>query len=214
MADFYDRYNKYLIEKYNPVFSSDDLKSSIEKNSKISEKRNLREYDDILGKENVLTKKQFNDIRDKISDQNKLIERLGGVGYQNSVPPALKSIDNLSVSIINDYENLWFSLTSTIKNKNSQIENYKTALDASLKERPESGYIISAADTNRILLHINRLVTVKEGDTGFVFRTDDKYIGSIEFFRTVEGLKGRVIDLADSEKMRPFDRILIKIKPE
>ncbi|MCL1834299.1 MAG: hypothetical protein FWG49_07345, partial [Leptospirales bacterium] len=60
MADFYDRYNKYLIQKYNPVFLSDELKSSIEKNSKISEKRNLKEYDDILGKENILSKKQFN----------------------------------------------------------------------------------------------------------------------------------------------------------
>ncbi|MCL2154270.1 MAG: hypothetical protein FWH53_01260 [Leptospirales bacterium] len=214
MADFYNRYNKYLIEKYNPVFSSDDLKSTIDKNSKTTEKRNLKEYDDIFSKERIISKKQFDDIRVKISDQDKIIQRLGGIGYENSVPPALRSIDNLSASIINDYENLWFSLTSNIKNKNSQIEYYKVALDASLKERPESGYIISAEDPGRILIHINRLIKVKEGDTGFVFRTDDKYIGKVEFYSTLEGLKGRVIDLVDSEKIRPFDRILIKIKQE
>jgi len=214
MADFYNRYNKYLIEKYNPVFASADLKSTIEKNSKSTEKRILREYDEIFTKENIINRKQFDDIRVKISDRDKLLQRLGGVEYENSVAPAIKSIDNLSTSIINDYENFWFNLTSTVKNKNSQIEYYKSALDASLKERPESGYIISAENPNRILLHVNRLITVKEGDTGFVFRTDDKYIGKIEFYRTFDGLKGKVIELADSEKMKPFDRILIKIKQE
>ena len=212
MADFYNRYNKYLIQKYNPVFSSNDLKTNIEKNSKTNEKINLREYDPIFSKENVINRYQFDNIRRKISDQNKLIQRLDGVGYENSVPPALKSIDNLSVSIINDYENLWSSLVSSVKYKNSQIEYYKIALDAALKERPESGYIISAENSNRILIHINRLLSVSEGDTGFVFRTDDKYIGKIEFYRTNDGLRGKVIELAASEKMRPFDRILIKIK--
>ncbi|MCL1864963.1 MAG: hypothetical protein FWF73_04050 [Spirochaetes bacterium] len=212
MADFYNRYNKYIVQKYNPVFAADDLKSTIDKNSKNTEKRNLKEYDDIFSKENIISKKQFNDIRGKISDQDKLIQRLSGVGYENSVPPALKSIDNLSASIINDYENLWFNLTTTVKNKNTQIEYYKNALDASLKERPESGYIISAENPNRILIHINKLIKVNEGDTGFVFRTDDKYIGKIEFFNTLDGLKGKVIDLADTEKIKPFDRILIKIK--
>jgi uncharacterized membrane protein len=214
MADFYNRYNKYLIQKYNPVFSSDDLKTNIQKNSKSSEKRNLKEYDEVFSKENIISRKQFNDIRDKISDQDKLIQRLGGVGYENSVPPALRSIDNLATSIINDYENLWYNLASTLRSKNFQIESYKTALDASLKERPESGYIISAENPDKILIHINRIVTVKDGDTGFVFRTDDKYIGKVEFYRTMDGLKGRVIELADSEKMRPLDRILIKMKQD
>jgi len=212
MTDYYNKYIKYLIIKYNPVFSSNDLKTNLDKNSKMTENKILRDYDDIFQKESVISKKRFEDLRLKISDHDLLVQRLIGVGYENSVPPALKSIDNLSTSIVNDYENLWFSLVSTVKQKNSQIEDYKAALDAVLKEKPESGYIISAENPSKISIHISRLLTVKDGDTGLVFRTDDKYIGKIEFYKTADGLKGKVVSLAGSNKMRPFDRILIKIK--
>jgi hypothetical protein len=212
MADYYNRFVKYVILKYNPVFSSNELKANVDKNSKRNESKNLRDYDDLFQRENVISRKRFDDLRVKISEHDVLVERLIGVGYENSVPPALKSIDNLSSSIVNDYENLWFGLVSTVKQKNSQIEDYKAALDAVLKERPESGYIISAENPSKVSIHINRLLTVKEGGTGLVFRTDDKYIGKIEFYKTADGLKAKVVSLAGSNKMRPFDRILIKIK--
>jgi len=212
MADYYNRYIRYLVLKYNPVFSSNDLNASLNSNSKKNETKNLRDYDDMFQRENVMSKKRFDDLRVKISEHDLLVQRLLGVAYENSVPPALKSIDNLSSSIVNDYENLWFGLVSTVKQKNSQIEDYKAALDAVLKERPESGYIISAENPSKISIHINRLLTVKEGGTGLVFRTDDKYIGKIQFYRTSDGLKAKVVSLAGSNKMRPFDRILIKIK--
>ena len=114
--------------------------------------------------------------------------------------------------IVNDYENLWFSLVVKIKTKNSEIEDYRAALDAVLKERPESGYIISAANPAKISIHINRLITVHEGDTGQVFRADDQYIGKIQFYKTPEGMRAKIISLAGNNKMKPFDRILIKIK--
>lgn len=212
MSDYYDRYVRYLVNKYNPVFTSGDLRSNLDRNARRNEGKIARDYDDIFQKENILSRKRFDELRTKISDHDILVQRLMGIGYENSVPPALKSIGNLSVSIVNDYENLWFGLVSTIKQKNSQIEDYRVALDAVLKERPESGYIISAVNPSRISIHINRLLKVKEGDTGQVFRTDDEYIGRIEFYRTTEGLKAKVVQLAGSKKMRPFDRILIKIK--
>jgi hypothetical protein len=212
MADYYNRYINYLVLKYNPVFSTAEFKSNIDKNSKRNEVKSLRDYDDLFQKENVISRKRFDDLRLKIGEHDMLVQRLIGVGYENSVPPALRSIDNLSSSIVNDYENLWFGLVSTVRLKNSQIEDYKTALDAVLKERPESGYIISAENPSKISIHINRLLTVKEGGTGLVFRTDDNYIGQIEFYRTADGMKAKVVSLAGSSRMRPFDRILIKVK--
>lgn len=212
MADYYNRYINYLILKYNPVFSSGEAKSNIDKNSKRSESKILRDYDELFQKENVFSRKRFDELRVKITEHDLLVQRLIGIGYENSVPPALKSIDNLSTSIVNDYENLWFGLVTAIRQKNAQIEDYKTALDAVLKEKPESGYIISAENPSKISIHINRLLTVNEGGTGLVFRTDDKYIGKIEFYRTADGMKAKVVSLAGSAKMRPFDRILIKIK--
>ncbi len=93
-----------------------------------------------------------------------------------------------------------------------QIEDYRTALDAVLKERPESGYIISASNPSKISLHINRLLTVKAGDEGLVFRNDDEFIGKISLYKSTSGVKAKVIKLEPGKKMKPFDRILIKIK--
>ncbi len=212
LTDFYERYIKYVILKYNPVLTPGDVKSAVDRNIKRDEQQNLRDYDELFARENILSRQRFNETRSKITDQRELLQRLYGVGYENSIPPTLKSIDNLSKSIINDYENLWYGLVSTVKQKNSQIEDYRVALDAVLKERPESGYIISAVNPSRISIHINRLLTVREGDSALVFRTDDQYIGKIEFYKTSEGMKAKLVSLAGKEKMRPFDRILIKIK--
>jgi hypothetical protein len=203
MANFYERYVRYIIQKYNPLFSSGEVKSALDRNMKRDETLNLKSYDDLYQKENIISKKRFDETRQKIYDQNVLIQRLIGVGYENSVPVALRTIDNLSHSIVNDYETLVFSLLSTVKEKNSAIEDYRIALDAVLKEKPESGYIISAKDTSKISVHINRLIPVHDGDEALVFRTDDLYIGKIILYRTSDGIKG---------KLDSLDRILIKVK--
>jgi hypothetical protein len=199
--------------KYNPVFSSGESKALIRRSAGLAgEKQNLRSYDEVFASENIWSRKRFDELRGKINDFDSLLRRLAGVDYTNSVPPALKGMDNLSTSIINDYENFWYSLTSALKNKNKQIEDYKKALDAVLKERPESGYIISAADPAKVSIHINRLIPVKEGDRGLIFRTDDEYIGRIELFRTADGFKGKIVSIEPGKTMKPFDRILMKVK--
>ena len=212
LNDYYNRYTKYLVLKYNPVITSGEIKASIDKYGKGGQEKNLREYDEIFSRENIWSRKGYDELRGMIGEQDMLLQRMMGTAYQNSVPPLLMSIDNLAGMIVNDYENLWFSLVVKIKTKNSEIEDYRAALDAVLKERPESGYIISAANPAKISIHINRLITVHEGDTGQVFRADDQYIGKIQFYKTPEGMRAKIISLAGNNKMKPFDRILIKIK--
>jgi len=212
LNDYYDRYSRYLVLKYNPVVNSGEIKSNIDLFSKNYEEMKLREYDELFSRENIWSRKGYDDLRGKIVAQDMLIKRMLGTGYMNSVPPMLTSVDNLAALIVNDYENLWYSLVTRVRTKNAEIEDYRTALDAALKERPESGYIISAANPAKISVHINRLITVRAGDVGQVFRKDDQYIGKIEFYDTPEGLKAKIISLEGNNKMKPFDRILIKIK--
>lgn len=211
--NYYERYIKYLVLKYNPVFTSRESKGLLERSGALpSDRGGLRNYDEVFANENVWSRKRFDDLRGKINDLDGLIVRLRGIDYTNSVPPAIKGIDNLYKSIVSDYENLWFGLVNTIKNKNSQIEDYRGALDAVLKERPESGYIISARNPAAVSIHINRLIPVKDGDSGLVFRTDDEFIGRVDFYRTADGFKARVVSLEAGKTMRPFDRILINVK--
>ncbi len=213
MREYYEKYISYLTLKYNPVFASGETKALLQRSSALSnEKKNLRSYDEIFSNENIWNKNRFDELRGKINDFDSLLNRLSGIDYINSVPPALKGIDNLSKSIINDYESLWYGLSTVLKNKNKEIEDYRAALDVVLKERPESGYIISPADPARVSIHINRLISVKEGDSGLIFRSDDDYIGQIELFKTTDGFRAKIVSLEPGKSMKPFDRILIKVK--
>lgn len=213
MREYYEKYISYLTLKYNPIFAPGETKDLLQRSSALStEKKGLRSYDEIFSSENIWDKKRFDDLRGKISDFDSLLGRLSGIDYINSVPPALKGIDGLSKSIINDYESLWHGLSTVLKGKNKEIEDYRKALDAILKERPESGYIISPADSARVSIHINRLISVKEGDSGLIFRSDDDYIGQIELFKTRDGFRAKIVSLEPGKTMKPFDRILIKVK--
>ncbi len=211
--NYYERYIRYLTLKYNPVFSSRDSKELLERSGSVpADKGGLRAYDELFAYENVWSRKRFDDLRGKINDLDGLLGRIRGVDYTNSVPPAIKGIDNLYRSIVSEYENLWYGLAAAVKNKNSQIEDYRVALDAVLKERPESGYIISAKNPAAVSIHINRLIPVKDGDSGLVFRSDDDFIGRVDFYKAADGFRAKVVSLEAGKTMRPFDRILINVK--
>ncbi len=212
ITDYYENYINYMKARYNPTFKSQDLRSTIIRNSKVDVTRNLKEYDPLFSSENIISRERFGNIRENISDRDIVLQRLRGIEYSNSVPDALKSIDNISNLIVNDYENLWFSLAETVRKKNRYIEDYRTALDAVLKEKPESGYIISAKDISKISIHINRLIRVKNGDVALVFRGDDVFIGNIRFYSTSEGVFAKAVKIEKGRKIKPFDRILIKVK--
>jgi hypothetical protein len=54
---------------------------------------------------------------------------------------------------------------------------------------------------------------IKAGDSGYVFRTDDNYIGMVKFTEVGTVSKATVTELADTSKpILPFDKILLNIK--
>lgn len=212
VSNYYDKYVKYIKRKYNPKFKWGESLKLLKRNGKKDIPLKINPYDPILSSEDIMSRAKFDSIRQRVSDRRILVERLMGVGYFNSVPIALRSLNNISNGIVNDYEHLAFSLTKSLKYKKKKIEDYKRALDVVLQERPESGYVISPADLSKISIHINRLIRLKNGDLGLVFRDSDKYIGRIKFYKTSKGFFAKAIEVAPGQKMKPFDRILIKFK--
>ena len=99
-------------------------------------------------------------------------------------------------------------LAKSVERKNSLIRNYQNAFDHLSRTKPESGYIIDPSNPNSIRVYINKIHTIKEGDTALVFREDDEYIGNIQFFQTEDGIKAKVIDI--KKDIEPFDKILLK----
>ncbi len=216
LKDYHQRYIASLILKYNPIFRSDRILKIINTPVDTSSKSlpKLRGYMPELRRENVISEGAFRSIRDKIANEQLVTDRMKKIPYENSVPSALNSLDSLSRNIISDYENLWYSLVLVIQKKNRQLGYYGYAFNFLSRENPESGYITDPRDPKHIRLHMMSFHKVKEGDTALVFRSDDDYIGKIQFFNTFDGLAAKTLELVQGKKMEPFDKILIKIKKD
>jgi hypothetical protein len=208
------RYIESLVLKYNPIFRSGEFDRIL--NTKIDTDKKkipvLKEYMPELRREGVMTEPAFTALRSKISDNFLIMNRMNRIPYENSVPSALTHNDYFTRLIISDYENLWSSLVGVIGKKNRQLQYYRNAFNSLSKIDPECGFIVDPADPKMIRVHLSPIHSIKEGDTGLIFRRDDEYVGKIEFFMTPEGMAAKAVDVDRNKKIEPFDKILFKIK--
>jgi len=184
--DYYQDRIASIILKYNPHFTSRDLKRIVS-----------ARMEPIGGSESGA------EMRGVIGDLTLLEKRMLEIPYINSVGPAVERIDYLSRRLIRDWER-----------KTSQLAHFKQAFDHLIKTDPESGYVLDARDSGAIAIYMKTLPGPREGDIAFVFRQDDEFIGRIRLFKTAEGLKGQLLETEPGKAIRPFDRILIKLKQE
>ena len=210
---YYDKYVGSLVLKYNPIFKSIKINSIV--NSEIDpalrRKPNLKDYNTVLNSEGIFNKNRFDNLRGNISSHYTLMNRMLRIPYKNSVPPSLKQLDFLTKSIVVNYEGLWSSLAEAVKNKNKQIDNFNYAFDSILKEKPESGYIIDPRDKKNIIVYVKKMHRIKSGRIAFIFRDDDEYIGKIKFFMKKDSIRAMIIETARDKKVKPFDKILMKM---
>lgn len=201
-----------LTLRYNPIYSQGEMASII--NSRLGNSGNgsLNKYAKLLADENIFSEQEFNTLRNKIRGQGTIIDNLSAIPYVNSVPPALNRLNRLTDSIITDYETLWSSLVQRLKEKNDLINGYNFALSYLSTTRGENGYVIDARDSNRLIVFINHSYSVKKGDIGFIYKNEDMAIAKIEFIPEKGRVTARVVSMLRTEKIEPFDKILLKIE--
>jgi hypothetical protein len=201
-----------LITRYNPYFTSSTLQRILRSgpDRSVKDEPEYNEYHPVLSEEKIISKSNLNTLQKKTKNQLLLTERLRKVPYINSVKPALQHIENMSLSSIHQYEELWSTLAKTLNKRNSLLNNYQYAFDHLTKTSPESGYIIDPRNPNNIGVYINKIHSIKEGDTALVFRADDEYIGKISFFFGEEGIRAKVVSLKGMKEIEPFDKILLE----
>jgi hypothetical protein len=51
---------------------------------------------------------------------------------------------------------------------------------------------------------MNRIYNVADGTAGYVFRSDDMYIGTIRFFRSDRSMRARVEELSQGKGIAPL----------
>ncbi len=202
---YYERYINNLILKYNPVYRSYELRKIISETDDVPEKPELKPYNPVIEQEVGFSKSRFEILHKRIEDRDLIVRRMDRIPYENSIPPSIKRIDNLSDGIVHDYETLWSGLAT-------RLSHYSYAFEFIMKTRPESGYIIDPRNPKNIQVYVNRYVNVTSGTTAFVFRDDDEFIGKIRLDRSGSVFRASVVEVAPGKTMRPLDKILLKMK--
>ncbi|OHD57394.1 MAG: hypothetical protein A2Y33_07885 [Spirochaetes bacterium GWF1_51_8] len=201
---------RVLILKYNPVIKEDNVKSLLV--AKGAPAGTSPEYNMLLGKENVLTKDEFDSLKKKAANFITIYTRIAAVPYTNTVPAALLSMKYYFDGTLKDYDMLWSKLLKTVEKKNKLIDTYEYAFEYFTKIGRESGYILDPRDSKKIVVYINKAYPIKKGDTAIVFRNDDEYIGKIKLDPQADAVIAEIIELAEGEQILPLDRILVNIK--
>ena len=206
-----------LILKYNPEFSSPRLLEIINRSADLSavEAVEIKRYRSVLGEEDLLSVSEFRQLRSYLEDLSLLTARLQEVPYENSIDPAVNQIENLAAIVLEHYEELWSGLADKLAERNMDVAHFIHALDSLVADSRENGYVLDPRDSEKIIVFIDKIHQVSEGDLGYVFREEDELIGIIRFSVTPREITASLVEItAPEETIAPFDKILIQIHGE
>jgi hypothetical protein len=200
-----------LTLRYNPIYSRGEIAAAINSKLNNTSVNALNKYDKTLANSGIYTQQNFDQLRKKIQSQKMILGQLQQIPYTNSIPPALDKLDQLSQSIIGDYETLWGNLAARVDTANSYLDSYEYAVNYLSMTRRESGFIIDARNSNRIVIFIDRVYSIKNGDTAYVFKNDDTPVAKLELSSDHGRVIAKVKEILKPVKIEPFDKILLKL---
>lgn len=215
-----------MFRMYNPVFTDGQLLELLDPGISTpgSAGGQIATYDPLLGTENVAQRQEYRTLEERYSAFRDLVDRLQEIPYENSVSQALTQIEDRSYDLILRYEDLWMGLResvidrdaiidardATISGQQKQLDELLFALEELTRINGETGYVLDPRDTNEIVVYVSRIRTVREGALGYVFRRDDEYIGSVRFIRRDGRMVAELVETAEDQEIRAFDKILIE----
>ncbi|MCF7927774.1 MAG: hypothetical protein K9L68_02030 [Spirochaetales bacterium] len=208
--------------RYNPNFKDPQLRRILQSNagSDRSETALLREYRQVLDTEGVISRGGIEDLHETSRNLFLIVSRLQKIPYRNSVDLSIDRIEAMQEEMLGEYEMLRDELSRLLEEKNLLIEKQRAALDRFryavedlTLRNSENGYIIDPRDSERIVLYVNSINPLEEGDTAYVFRRDDELLGTVTVYKEDNRWFARLNSLAGEEaSIQPFDKILLDIQ--
>lgn len=173
----------------------------------------------VLQQEGALRATEYRALTRQYEDVMALLTRLQEVPYENSVPAVLRQLELRVRDLTRQYDRAWSVLGDSVENRDAIIAGHRETISQfrySLAERSrmegDMGYIIDPRDPEAIVVYVNPILTVAPGSTGYVFRRDDVFLGTIRFRESRGTLVARVDQLVDDQEIRAFDKVLIEVQ--
>jgi hypothetical protein len=202
-----------LLMRYNPIFREKKLQAIIARRiikSRLPSEL-LAGIEKDLIQERVVTMNQINEIRRGVSGEIGLLNRLQSVPYSNSVPRSLLHIESFSKRSIQSYDKIIAEMVSRVRRKNAMISAYNYAFVSKTKRDGENGFVLDGRNRDRIILYIDDIYEIRDGDTAFVFRSDESQIATISIQKGSDLHYGRVVTATAGVSIRSFDKIMLKV---
>ena len=131
----------------------------------------------------------------------------------------MSDLDFLNRTIEKGYEDIWNNLVGVVDDKNSIIgttnkvvSHFKLAMDHYVAISNENGFVIDPTDPENIVVYIDSIHTIEDGDEGFVFRADDQYVAKIIFHVGPQSILAKAAEVTEGMSIDPFDKILIQVR--
>lgn len=209
-----------LILTYNPQFTEPDIQKLIADSPEVARDNPMAAYEDIFGQEQLWTPEAYSELSSKLGAIKVLYDKVKGIPFTNSVPQALSALELRSFDIFQQYDQLWTKTAKKIRDKNDAIrllqeyqDRLQYALDTYAATIRENGFVVDGRDPAHLLLTLQKIYKVKDGDTATVFRTDEQEVAKIELKVEGAAVFGRVLSLTNpKDGVRAFDRILLNLK--
>ena len=203
-----------LILRYNPDVGGEEVERLLDLTAAAPVRRfdELAPYTPTLDRLGILTPDEYAALQERCRELAELVERLDAVPYRNSVPPILEALDTRLREVVLGYETIWTSLNEAVVQRDELIEDFRFALDELTSENGDTGYILDPRDPDNVIMFVGQIHPVAAGSVAYVFRTDDTYVGLIEFYERDGRLAGRVVQTAPNMELCTFDKVLVQVQ--
>ena len=183
-------------------------------------------FDPLLGQERVIDAAGYARLVADYAEFARLMERIRGVPYINSVPDVLQQLDARARDLLVRQEALWRGLSATVVARDRIIaerdatiraweargEQYRYALDELSRFSGDTGYIVDPRNEGDIVVYVSPLQSVEVGTVGAVIRRAHQFVGTIRFVRAGDQPRARIEDLEDQQSIRAYDKVLIQTR--
>ncbi len=233
----FDDERSALIAKYNPTFTDPSVAALLTASVDAAAVKAPRfaPFQPILSSAGVISETDYDSLQQELDEYETLVKQLESIPYENSVPNALSQIDYRSIALLHRLETVWTGLADavrrdqeaiaqrdraivardrTIAAEKGELAQYNFALDSLVRSARENGYVIDPRDTDHIAVYIDKIRQVSDGSTGYVFRRDDQFIGTVKFHLAGGIVSASLVKLAGTSTLLPFDKILIQVPPQ
>lgn len=205
-----------IVNRYNPHFNESRLQAIIGRrviNVRIpSEVLSGIEKD--LQRERAVTKDDISQLRRSVSDEMALLKKLKTVPYTNSVPRSLLHMESFTKITVAIYDRIVTKLIERVRRKNSMINAYNYAFSSKVKRDGENGFVLDARNKNRIIMYIDDTYEIRDGDTAYIFRSDESEIATVTIEKGPDLYYGKVVTMSADARINPFDKIMLKVVRE